>query len=150
MLVDKKLIENNEALRLSNIQCFGIIFKSSEDVKLILLFAIKLDRLRSLSMNLEPLFQCRRLSKLKLIGPIKEYPHQSHHILKFLPPSIVKLTLRFSELTHDPMGVLERLPCLTILNLQGFAYEGRKMICSANGFPQLDSLCMDYAKNLEV
>ncbi|MBA0750091.1 hypothetical protein Gogos_003953, partial [Gossypium gossypioides] len=166
MLVDKKLIENNEALRLSHIQCLGIIFKSSEDVKLILMFAIKFDRLRSLSislsdflnndksssfsyLDLEPLFQCRRLSKLRLIGPIKEYPHRSHHVLELLPPSIVKLTLRFSELTHDPMGVLENLPCLTILNLQGFAYDGRKMICSANGFPQLDSLCMDYAKNLE-
>ncbi|KAL1150505.1 hypothetical protein V6Z11_A10G265300, partial [Gossypium hirsutum] len=52
MSVDKKLIENNEALRLSNIQGLGIIFKSSEDVKLILLLAVKLDRLRSLSMSL--------------------------------------------------------------------------------------------------
>ncbi|PPS12288.1 hypothetical protein GOBAR_AA08365 [Gossypium barbadense] len=52
MSVDKKLIENNEAFRLSNIQCLGIIFKSSEDVKLILLLAVKLDRLRSLSMSL--------------------------------------------------------------------------------------------------
>ncbi|MFQ6647056.1 hypothetical protein Gotur_018873 [Gossypium turneri] len=109
MSVDNKLIENNEALRVSHIQCLGIIFKSSEDVKLIILmFAIKFNRL-----------------------------------------SIAKLTLLFSELTHDPMGVLEKLPCLTVLNLQGFAYDGRKMICSANGFPQLDSLCMDYAKNLE-
>ncbi|XP_040959676.1 probable disease resistance RPP8-like protein 2 [Gossypium hirsutum] len=162
MSVDKKLIENNEALRLSHIQCLGIIFKSSEDVKSILLLMIKLDCLRSLSMNLsleksssfsyldlEPLLQFGHLSKLKLVGHLKEDPHQSHHVLKFLPESIVKLTLECSTMTQDPMEVLENLPCLTILNLLSFAYEGRKLICSANGFRQLEAFGLNKATNLE-
>ncbi|MFQ6647058.1 hypothetical protein Gotur_020139 [Gossypium turneri] len=162
MSVDKKLIENNEALRLSHIQCLGIIFKSSEDVKSILLLMIKLDRLRSLSMNLsveksssfsyldlEPLLQFGHLSKLKLVGHLKEDPRQSHHVLKFLPQSIVKLTLQCSTMTQDPMEVLENLPCLTILNLSSFAYEGRKLICSANGFRQLQSFHLNKTTNLE-
>ncbi|TYI62837.1 hypothetical protein E1A91_D10G274800v1 [Gossypium mustelinum] len=162
MSVDKKLIENNEALRLSHIQCLGIIFKSSEDVKSILLLMLKLDRLRSLCMNLsveksssfsyldlEPLFQFGHLSKLKLVGHLKEDPHQSHHVLKFLPQSIVKLTLECSTMTQDPMEVLENLPCLTILNLSSFAYEGRKLICSANGFRQLEAFGLNKATNLE-
>ncbi|PPD72847.1 hypothetical protein GOBAR_DD30249 [Gossypium barbadense] len=162
MSVDKKLIENNEALRLSHIQCLGIIFKSSEDVKSILLLMLKLDRLRSLCMNLsveksssfsyldlEPLFQFGHLSKLKLVGHLKEDPHQSHHVLKFLPQSIVKLSLQCSTMTQDPMEVLENLPCLTILNLSSFAYEGRKLICSANGFRQLESFDLNKATNLE-
>ncbi|TYI08063.1 hypothetical protein ES332_A10G271200v1 [Gossypium tomentosum] len=55
MWVDKKLIENNEVLRLTHIQCFGIIFKKSKDVKPILLLAI-LDCLKSLSMTLCKIF----------------------------------------------------------------------------------------------
>ncbi|XP_017617956.1 putative disease resistance protein At1g50180 [Gossypium arboreum] len=162
MLVDKKLVENNEVLKLTHVQCLGIIFKSSKDVKSILLLMIKLDRLRSLSMNLfveksssfsyldlEPLFQFGHLSELKLVGHLKEDPHQSHHVLKFLPRSIVKLTLQCSTMTQDPMEVLENLPCLTILNLLSFAYEGRKMVCSANGFCQLDIFCINKATNLE-
>ncbi|KAA3481885.1 putative disease resistance RPP8-like protein 2 [Gossypium australe] len=172
MLVDKKLVENNEVLKMTQIQCLGIIFTSSNDVKSTLLLMIKLDRLRSLSMfveksspfpylgllsylgsfsylDLEPLFQFAHLSKLKLVGHLKEDPHQSHHVLKFLPQSIVKLTLECSTMTQDPMEVLGNLPCLTILILSSFAYMGRKMICSANSFHQLHSFYINKATNLE-
>ncbi|KAK8662502.1 hypothetical protein V6N13_092075 [Hibiscus sabdariffa] len=50
---------------------------------------------------------------------------------------------------QDSMGVLEKLPCLRLLILQDDAYEGSKMICSANGFPQLHSLEMYNLEELE-
>ncbi|MFQ6634663.1 hypothetical protein Gotur_011305 [Gossypium turneri] len=102
--VDEKLIENNVVLRLTNIQILGIVFTRSEYVKPILILLTKLQRLWSLSfdildnsilsyLDLEPLSQCHHLSKLRLLGMIKDGSHPSHHVLKFLPPNIVKLTL---------------------------------------------------------
>ncbi|PPR82856.1 hypothetical protein GOBAR_AA37854 [Gossypium barbadense] len=92
---------------------------------------------------------CRHLSKLKLIGHIKEDPHQSHHVLEFLPSSIVKLTLDDSMMIHDPMGVLEKLPCLRILKLESLTYDESKIICFANGFPQLDALEIRFLPGLK-
>ncbi|WRX12697.1 NB-ARC - like 10 [Theobroma cacao] len=40
----------------------------------------------------------------------------------------------------DPMPVLEKLPHLRILCLESSSYTGTRMSCSANGFPQLDSI----------
>ncbi|GMI80779.1 hypothetical protein like AT5G48620 [Hibiscus trionum] len=161
IVVDEKLIENDALLRLANIQSLGMEFKRTEHVKPILMLLTGLHRLGSLYLrslwysiktsysDLEPLSQCHRLSKLKLEGRIKEDPERSHHVLKFLPPNIVKLTLLRCWMKQDPMFVLEKLPCLRILNLLQFAYVGSKMSCSANGFPQLDSLIISRLQELE-
>ncbi|PPS12289.1 hypothetical protein GOBAR_AA08366 [Gossypium barbadense] len=148
--VDERLIENNVVLRLTNIQSLGLVFTRSEYVKPILILLTKLQRLRSLSfdildnsilsyLDLEPLSQCHHLSKLRLMGAIEGVPNSSHRVLEFLPPNIVKLTLDSCNMSQDPMGVLEKLCHLRIFYLSK-AYNGRKMICSANGFPQLDFL----------
>ncbi|KAK8671803.1 hypothetical protein V6N13_038388 [Hibiscus sabdariffa] len=160
IVVDEKLIENNAVAGLSNLESLGLVFKRAEDVKPILLSLRELQRLASLSMgfdeysipsyrDLEPLSQCERLSELRLKGRIKEDPKGSHHVLKFLPPGIVKLTLRGCSMKQDPMGVVEKLPCLRVLILEYKAYEGSKMICSANGFPQLHSLQLEDLAELE-
>ncbi|KAK8662492.1 hypothetical protein V6N13_092065 [Hibiscus sabdariffa] len=141
---------------------FGLRFRPrTEDVKSILMSLRELQRLASLSMvfsdrgsipwypNLEPLSQCEGLSKLKLYGGIKADPKESHHVLKCLPPSIVKLTLSGCKMRQDPMGVVEKLPCLRVLILEYNPYVGSKMICSANGFPQLHSLTLEYLGELE-
>ncbi|XP_078179940.1 putative disease resistance RPP8-like protein 2 [Carex rostrata] len=66
------------------------------------------------------------------------------------PPNLVKLTLIKSGLKEDPMSVLERLQALKYLSLQCGAYTGMKMICSANGFPQLRFLELFKLENLEI
>ncbi|XP_078179094.1 disease resistance protein RPP8-like [Carex rostrata] len=66
------------------------------------------------------------------------------------PPNLVKLTLIKSGLKEDPMSALERLQALKYLSLQDGAYRGVKMICSANGFPQLRFLELLKLENLEI
>ncbi|MBA0878448.1 hypothetical protein Goshw_022135 [Gossypium schwendimanii] len=154
--VDEMAAENNVVLRWTNIQSLGIAFNRAEYVKPTLILLAKLQRLRSVSLNffdgshldLEPLSQYYHLSELKLLGRIEDKPHPNGHVLKFLPSNIVKLTLAASELSQDPMAVLEKLCHLRILHLQE-AYIGSKMVCSANGFPKLDCLRMIWLLELE-
>ncbi|XVF83608.1 hypothetical protein PTKIN_Ptkin16aG0503200 [Pterospermum kingtungense] len=140
----------------------GIIFKRSKDVEPILKALIEWQRLRSLEMeiwkdsdqsfpDLEPLSQCDHLLELELSGQLREEdPHSSHHhVLKFVPANIVKLTLRRSKLMQDPMAVLEKLPHLRFLALWTESYKGTKLICSANGFLQLDFLQIRHLSELE-
>ncbi|MBA0750093.1 hypothetical protein Gogos_003954, partial [Gossypium gossypioides] len=120
IMVDEQPIENNEVLRWTNIQSLGIVFTRTEYVKPILILLTKLQRLGSVSLevlddsnlsylDLEPLSRCCHLSKLRLAGGIKDDPHPSCHLLNFLPPNIVKLTLFWCRMSQDPMGVLEKL-----------------------------------------
>ncbi|XWS07755.1 hypothetical protein CRYUN_Cryun41cG0017900 [Craigia yunnanensis] len=154
------LIENDAVLNFTNLRSLGIKFMRSKDVLLFLKALIRLHRLQSLSLvmkqfliasyqDLEPLSQCHHLSKLCIEGKIQEDPHLKHHVLKFVPANIVKLILWNSELKQDPMVVLEKLPHLRILKLCTISYMGTKLICSANGFLQLDSLMIDRLIKLE-
>ena len=105
--------------------------------------SVKLGRLQSLYMamlennpfpeNMESLSQCGNLSKLNLEGRIATG-------LQFLPHSLAKLILVDSELSRDPLEVLETLPKLRYLCLGRDAYTGSEMVCSAHGFPQLETL----------
>ncbi|XVE69247.1 hypothetical protein DITRI_Ditri09bG0137100 [Diplodiscus trichospermus] len=49
---------------------------------------------------------------------------------------------------QDPMAALEKLPHLKILRLWNNSYKGTKLVCSANGFLQLDSLEIWYLSEL--
>ncbi|XP_078179206.1 disease resistance protein RPH8A-like [Carex rostrata] len=96
----------------------------------------------------------RAFPKLKTVKSIKfegEWICRKLFIdhVKF-PPNLVKLTLTKSGLKEDPMSALERLQALKYLSLQGGAYTGMKMICSANGFPQLRFLELLKLENLEI
>ncbi|KAK8671807.1 hypothetical protein V6N13_038392 [Hibiscus sabdariffa] len=153
IVVDEKLIENDVVSGLTNIRRLGIVFKRLKDVMPILKSLMELPRLASLQvkfkrglrasyLDLERLSQCYRLSKLELVASTKEDPFQSHHVLKFLPPTIVKLTLSGCGMKQDPMAVLGQLSFFRILKLQYGAYKGSEMICSAGGFLVLDFLHM--------
>ncbi|KAK8671799.1 hypothetical protein V6N13_038384 [Hibiscus sabdariffa] len=119
IVVDEKLIESKAVVGLSNLQILGMVFKREKDAKPILMLLRELQRLVSLNMefergsttaypDLEHLSQYHRLSKLMLEGELKEDPQQSYHVLEFLPPNIVKLTLSHTRMKHDPMGVSEK------------------------------------------
>ncbi|XP_078152581.1 inactive disease susceptibility protein LOV1-like [Carex rostrata] len=66
------------------------------------------------------------------------------------PPNLTKLTLTKSGLKEDPMPILERLQVLKFLSLQDGAYIGKQMVCSTNGFPQLQFLELSKLENLEI
>ncbi|KAK2986210.1 hypothetical protein RJ640_000372 [Escallonia rubra] len=140
-----------KGIKLPNLRNLGLIFQRSEDVDAFFKSPVlKMNRLRSLKMNvqsagvsypiLEPLSPCDRLSNLRLQGPIAEVGKQICHPLAFLPPNLCKLTLESSRLKQDPMPTLGKLQNLKILRMHGFSYIGREMVCSANGFPQLEFL----------
>ncbi|KAL3833073.1 hypothetical protein ACJIZ3_007809 [Penstemon smallii] len=54
-----------------------------------------------------------------------------------LPPNLTKLSLVKTYFTQDPIPVLEMLPKLSYLKLIGTICEGREMVITENGFPQL-------------
>ncbi|VAI94217.1 unnamed protein product [Triticum turgidum subsp. durum] len=54
------------------------------------------------------------------------------------PQSLRRLVLDAYVIKQDPMLILEKLPCLVVLELSG--YKGQTMCCSAQGFPQLQEL----------
>ncbi|XP_060675283.1 probable disease resistance RPP8-like protein 2 isoform X1 [Ziziphus jujuba] len=96
--------------------------------------------------SLESLSSCHSLSKLLLYGEMKFQQQQG---LIHLPQSLTKLTLAHSEMKHDPMPMLENeLPNLRFLMLGWKAYVGSKMVCSAHGFPNLDTLKLSSLEDL--
>ncbi|KQK16590.1 hypothetical protein BRADI_1g29427v3 [Brachypodium distachyon] len=54
------------------------------------------------------------------------------------PQSLQRLSLYANIIEQDPMPILEKLPCLVLLVLEG--YQGQTMTCSAKGFPRLQRL----------
>ncbi|CAL5362275.1 unnamed protein product [Camellia sinensis] len=87
---------------------------------------------------LKQLLGCHHLYRLSINGIIPELPEYCHGFF----PNLIKLTLSGCELEEDPMPTLERLPNLQYLYLGSDAFVGDKMLCSANGFPQLKTLSL--------
>ncbi|OMO83671.1 Disease resistance protein [Corchorus olitorius] len=155
----KSLIKKNMVLKLTKIQSLAIEFEKSEEVEVILKSNIFYG-LRSLRMvigksisdpELGPLSNCHQLSKLRIDGEIPEGLHSvsRQNVFEFLPTNILTLDLIGSQLKHDPMSSLEKLPQLRTLYLRGRSYMGSKMVCSANGFPQLNHLDLENLSELE-
>ncbi|OMO76507.1 NB-ARC domain-containing protein [Corchorus olitorius] len=67
----------------------------------------------------------------------------------YLKENITKLTLKQSMMWVDPMAELEKLQHLRTLRFWNNSYCGTKLICSANGFPQLDYLELESLPNLK-
>ncbi|CAL8990156.1 unnamed protein product [Prunus brigantina] len=103
-----------------------------------------LNRIRSLIMFMENnsgeeqarqiVSSCQGIYKLTLLGKIAELPKELHNY-----PNLTKLTLFDSGLKEDQMGILEKLPNLTILMLLGGAFEEytKILVFSKGGFPSL-------------
>lgn len=56
------------------------------------------------------------------------------------PSRITRLSLEFCSLVEDLMPVLEKLSQLKFVTLGSHSFLGRRMVCSAGGFPQLQKL----------
>ncbi|KAJ4776816.1 Disease resistance protein (CC-NBS-LRR class) family protein [Rhynchospora pubera] len=137
---------------------------------------IKLTQLKRLKITLNeavilnPFEKQRRLESLSLFGEEGSIPMEAFtvfpalHKLKIygiladskplpahtsFPQGLTKLTLAYSCLTKDPMPTLEKLPNLMILSLEDKAYDGKYMICSEVGFPQLLRLVLKKLEKLE-
>ena len=69
--------------------------------------------------------------------PLDQLPESRH-----FPQGLRELRLFADAIQQDPMPILEKLPCLVVLWLQG--YNGRTMVCSAQGFPRLQELRLSF------
>ncbi|OMO62634.1 Disease resistance protein [Corchorus olitorius] len=75
---------------------------------------------------------------------MSKLPHYHH-----FPLEMAYVSLHGTLLHEDPMPTLEKLPNLRILKFNSAAFIGNKMVCSAQGFPRLDSLTFDGLSSLE-
>ncbi|KAH7689005.1 P-loop containing nucleoside triphosphate hydrolase protein [Dioscorea alata] len=64
------------------------------------------------------------------------------------PTCLTKLELYCSGLQQDPMPKLERLQHLANLKFFGHVYLGETMVCSAGGFPRLETLFITFQGNI--
>lgn len=92
-------------------------------------------------LSLPRLSRCQRLVKFWLDGWIRN--------IRELPHSLTMLTLTRSRLKMDPMPMLGRLPQLRSLELGCDSFTGNKIVCSADGFPQLELLRLNKLTELE-
>ncbi|KAL3632619.1 hypothetical protein CASFOL_025603 [Castilleja foliolosa] len=95
--------------------------------------------------QLNTLLSCHRLYELGVVGNIAKLPEHHH-----FSSTIGKIAFTGSELHEDPMATLEKLPNLSSLTLEDFAYVGESMVCLAKGFPQLLDLEMCDLPNLKT
>ncbi|CAL8990092.1 unnamed protein product [Prunus brigantina] len=80
---------------------------------------------------------CPGIYKLGLCGPIAELPKELHNY-----PNLTKLRLYNCGIKEDQMGILEKLPNLTILKLfeEAFEKNTKILVFSKGGFPSLEFL----------
>ncbi|XP_060964028.1 putative disease resistance protein At1g50180 [Cannabis sativa] len=166
LIRDVLIFKYDVLLQLTNLQELKMLLRSKEEATKVLESAIiKGGRIRSLDLDmvfhghvlqnqlappppmpfpsLKSLSKCYLLNKLRLRGPIEK------DSLQFLSTSLVKLTLEHTCIQQDPMAVLEQLPNLKLLQLHSFSYIGSKLVCSANGFPKLETLRLCHLQRLK-
>ena len=128
----------------------GYIGYQVEELSKSLLKLINLENFRLMGTDklLEPtlrlILSLPNIHKLYLSGPIEKLPEPQH-----IQPNLSKLSLEMSQLVHDPLKTLERLPKLRMLKLLSNSFSGRKMVCSSGGFPRLHILELQNLDNLE-
>ncbi|XP_058113002.1 disease resistance protein RPP8-like [Magnolia sinica] len=109
--------------------------------KLVHLRSLLLDALyQSWIPAFESFSKHEHLYKMELIGRLEKLP-EPHAF----PPNLTELFLYGSKLDRDPMVTLEKLPNLRSLCIDSSVigedpYMGKEMVCSAGGFPLLDTL----------
>ncbi|XWS55042.1 hypothetical protein CRYUN_Cryun10bG0141000 [Craigia yunnanensis] len=90
------------------------------------------------------LSSCVFICELDLSVTIRKLPEP-----QYISSNIAYICLSLSKLDEDPMPTLEKLPKLSVLELKEGAFEGKLLVCSAQGFPRLDSLSIMSQLNFE-
>ncbi|BFG14148.1 hypothetical protein CerSpe_004240 [Prunus speciosa] len=151
--LSSKYCDLKDVIGLTNIRKLSIRLSSSLDnlEEILKSTGSPLNRIRSLFVDIDyarkssyeehirqlvSIFQ--RIYKLKLFGPTPELPKELCNYA-----NLTKLELRSCGLKDDQMGILEKLPHLTTLRLQGIntSEENTKiLVFSKGGFPCLEFL----------
>ncbi|KAB2596506.1 disease resistance protein RPP8-like [Pyrus ussuriensis x Pyrus communis] len=108
------------------------------------LHSLSLESIDNFFPSLSALSCLRCVIKLHLSGGIRKLPN-THEF----PPNLNQLILHQSRLENNPLEILEKLPYLFVLRLKHSSYRGKKLKFSANGFPQLEYLELEFLDSLE-
>ncbi|XP_031258659.1 putative disease resistance RPP13-like protein 2 [Pistacia vera] len=120
-----------------------ITFDSFAKLKNLRILSVILSR-NDFFASLQPLSHCRHLLHLSLNGKMEKLPEE----MPVLLPNLERLSMWSSKLVDDPMPTLEKMLNLTVLDIWNDCYLGKKLVCTAKGFPRLEILLVD-AKDLE-
>ncbi|PIN06172.1 Apoptotic ATPase [Handroanthus impetiginosus] len=137
--------------RMTSLRNLGINLEEDSDVKELYTTLAMLENLVYLRLTfsinhhiqyLDGLVSLHPLTHLKVYGGLTKLPCASN-----FPPNLSSLTLLGGDLKQDPMPILEKLPKLLYLELNG-AYQGEEMVISHEGFPSLKVLRLRYLYKL--
>ncbi|KAF3336557.1 putative disease resistance protein [Carex littledalei] len=82
----------------------------------------------------------KELQFLKLYGVIGRLSIEE----EYFPHNLIELTLKMSNILCDPMPVLGKLSCLTLLRLGIGSYRGTHLNCNGGDFPRLRHLSLEW------
>ncbi|KAK4833175.1 hypothetical protein QYF36_004998 [Acer negundo] len=144
-------INTEKLVNLRELRFFGSVdefsFKSMSNLKRLRILSVVPYYGKPISFaSLQPLSHCENLVELRLKGKMEKLPGDIDQLL----PNLECLSLTDSQLTDDPMPILEKLPYLMTLHLGSRFYSGKKIMCSAKGFPWLQILLIDEIEDLHV
>ena len=91
----------------------------------------------------------RNIHELKIVDCLcKKLPDYQSHM--FPDPAILaQLKLYCTRIEEDPIGTLERLLNLRMMELGMDSFQGQEMICHSMGFPQLKHLGLHGLGNVK-
>ncbi|KAF7105488.1 hypothetical protein CFC21_106295 [Triticum aestivum] len=107
-----------------------------------MIFLGQMNQLTTFSLSMRPDIPAEVLNILANMPHLVDISLHQFDVLDKLPAefpqSVRRLVLYAHVIEQDPMPILEKLPCLVVLELSG--YKGQTMCCSAQGFPRLQEL----------
>ncbi|XP_068309598.1 putative disease resistance protein At1g50180 [Pyrus communis] len=121
-------IIDSESIRSNHVQSLSLSLRSSTKVEVLVMI----------------LLSCRNIYKLKLQGRIAELPKD---LLDY--PNLTKIKLYRASCMDEHIKLLEQLPHLKFLTLQGVTLENPILVFSKQGFPCLEFLSISMISQLK-
>ncbi|XP_048543394.1 probable disease resistance protein At1g58602 [Triticum urartu] len=110
-----------------------------------MIFLGQLNQLKTFSLSMLPYMPAEVLNIFANMPHLVDISLNQFDVLDKMPAefpqSVRRLVLDADVIKQDPMPILEKLPCLVVLHLNG--YRGQTMCCSSQGFPRLQELELD-------
>ncbi|CDP19049.1 unnamed protein product [Coffea canephora] len=144
-------IMHNNMITLTSLQKLGILVDDRSEMDKLCMHLSEVGSLKTLHLycntesewpSLDGLSKLHHVTELKLSGSaLTMLPPD-------FPPNLSRLSLKHTDLTDDPMPVLEKLGQLSFLKMKD-AYKGPQLVISRHGFHQLKFLELNSLSGLE-
>ncbi|XP_027124107.1 putative disease resistance RPP13-like protein 3 isoform X1 [Coffea arabica] len=144
-------IMHNNMITLTSLQKLGIWVDDRSEIDKLCMHLSEVGSLKTLHLycntesewpSLDGLSKLHHVTELKLSGrALRMLPPD-------FPPNLSRLSLKHTDLTDDPMPVLEKLGQLSFLKMKD-AYKGPQLVISGHGFHQLKFLELNSLSGLK-